>query len=150
VLLLTGKGKSDEVILGLSLGADDYLAKPYLIGVFTARVEALLRRAAIVSESVTVGHLRFNMLTNRAYYDSADLLLTQKEFTLLLLLARGGGKTLTFEYLFEKAWGQPMLGDTAPLRVQISGLARKLSAVTDNAVVESVRKRGYRLVSARS
>ena len=142
VLLLTAKGDSEDIVAGLALGADDYLAKPYYLNVFTARIEALLRRAGTVSESFAVGHLRFDLISNRAFCGDKDLLLTQKEFALLLLLAQNQGLTLSAEYLFEKVWRQPM-GDTSALRLQISNMKKKISAVTGTVLIETSRGKGY-------
>ena len=143
VLLLTAKGESQDVVTGLSLGADDYLAKPYDLNVSTARLDALLRRACTVNENITIELLRFDLLSNQALYGGKDLLLTQKEFALLLLLTQNEKKTLTFDYLFEKVWGQHLNGDTSALRLQMSNLKKKLSSVTDNVAIETTRGEGY-------
>ncbi|MCL2253234.1 MAG: response regulator transcription factor [Lachnospiraceae bacterium] len=143
ILLLTAKGESRDVVTGLSLGADDYLAKPYDLDVFTARIDALLRRAHTMSDSIFVGLLRFDLISNKASYDGEDLLLTQKEFALLLLLAQNEKKTLTPDTLFQKVWGQPPNGDTAAIRFQISGLKKKIAAATENILIETTRGEGY-------
>ena len=143
VLLLTAKGESQDVVSGLSLGADDYLAKPYDLNVFTARIDALLRRARTVNENIAIGLLRFDLLSNMASYGGKDLLLTQKEFALLLLLAQNEGKTVMAEYLFEKAWGHPLYGDTSALRMQISNLKKKITAATENILIETSHGEGY-------
>ena len=67
VLLLTAKGKSEDVVTGLSLGADDYLAKPYDLSEFVARIDALLRRARTISENLAIGSLRLNVFSNQAF-----------------------------------------------------------------------------------
>ena len=143
VLLLTAKGESSDVVTGLSFGADDYLAKPYDLNVFKARIDALLRRAAMVVENVTVGSLRFDLLCNQALYKSKDLLLTQKEFALLLLLTQNEKNNLTAEYLFEKVWGQPLCENTAALRLQVSNLKKKIAAVTGDILIETSYGEGY-------
>ncbi len=145
VLLLTAKGDSQDIVKGLSLGADDYLVKPYYLNVFTARIDSLLRRAGKVSERVWIGSLRFDLLSSQAFLEGTDLLLTQKEFALLLLLAQNENKTLTAEYLFEKAWGQSMSEDTATFKVRMSSLKKKLAAATGNILIETARGEGYRL-----
>ncbi len=145
ILLLTAKGDSQDIVTGLSLGADDYLAKPYYLNVFTARIDSLLRRAGKVAERVLIGSLRFDLLSNQAFWGDRDLLLTQKEFALLLLLAQNEKKCLTAEYLFEKAWGQPMNEDTATFKVRISNLKKKLAAATGDILIETVRGEGYSL-----
>jgi len=143
VLLLTAKDKSRDVVEGLSLGADDYLAKPYDLNVFAARIDALLRRSRAVSEYAVIGPLRFDLLCNQAFYGEQDLLLTQKEFALLFMLAQNEKRTLTAEYLFEKAWGQPMSGDNATFKVQMSNLKKKLFAAADKILIETSRGEGY-------
>ena len=143
ILLLTAKGESQDVVTGLSHGADDYLAKPYDLNVFTARLDALLRRARTVNENIAVGLLRFDLLSHQASYGGKDLLLTQKEFALLLLLAQNEKKTLSFDYLFEKVWGKSLNGDTSALRMQISNLKKKIAVVTENILIETSHGEGY-------
>jgi DNA-binding response OmpR family regulator len=86
ILLLTAKGDSEDIVKGLSIGADDYLAKPYDLNVLAARIDALLRRTQItdLNENVVIGPLRFDLLSNQALCGDKDLLLTPKEFALLL------------------------------------------------------------------
>jgi DNA-binding response OmpR family regulator len=143
VLLLTAKGESDDIVTGLSFGADDYLAKPYYVNVFTARIDALLRRAGTIGEAVAIGPLRFDLLRNKAVYQDKDLLLTQKEFAMLLLLAQNERKTLTVEYLYEKVWGQPLNDNAATLRVQMSNLKKKVTAITGDIPIETSYGEGY-------
>ena len=143
VLLLTAKGESQDVVTGLSLGADDYLAKPYDLNVFTARLDALLRRAHSVSERVAVGLLRFDLISSQAYYNGKNLLLTQKEFALLLLLAQNEKKILMSDHLYQKVWGQPLNGDTAALRLHISNLKKKITAAAAGILIETARGEGY-------
>lgn len=143
VLLLTAKGESQDIVTGLSLGADDYLAKPYYLNVFAARIDALLRRARTVTESVAIGSLRFDLISSQAFFEGRDLLLTQKEFALLLLLAQNEKQKLSAEYLFEKVWRQTLLGDTSALKIQMSNLKKKLSAVTGDILIETSRGEGY-------
>lgn len=145
VLLLTAKGDSEDIVSGLTLGADDYLAKPYYLNVFTARIDALLRRAGRINENVTIGRLRFHLPSNQAFYGGTDLLLTQKEFALLFLFAQHEREILTAEYLFEKVWGQPLNENTATFKVQMSNLKKKLSVVTADVVIETARGEGYTL-----
>lgn len=143
VLLLTARGESRDVVAGLSLGADDYLAKPYDLNVLTARIDALFRRAQTVSESIAIGLLRFDLISSQVFFDGRDLLLTQKEFALLLLLAQNEKQTLSADHLFEKVWGQPPGGDSSALRIQMSNLKKKLSATTEDIIIETSRGEGY-------
>ena len=151
VLLLTAKGEADDIVQGLSSGADEYLSKPYDLDVFAARLEALLRRSEIqnqlstISNSVTIGCLRFDVITNQAFYNDNDLLLSQKEFALLFLLAQNEGKILSPQYLFEKVWKQP-LKEKAILKTHIYNLKKKISALAPGIIIETSRGEGYSLV----
>ena len=104
VLMLTAKNEINDVIKGFDIGTDDYLVKPYDLNVFAVRVDALLRRACVVNKNIAIGLLRFDLMSHQAFYDGIDLLLTQKEFSLLLLLAENENKILTADYLFVKAY----------------------------------------------
>jgi DNA-binding response OmpR family regulator len=146
VLFLSAKDGSEDIINGLSTGADDYLAKPYDLNVLTARIEAVLRRAQVMGESVEVGTLQFNLIGNQALYCGIDLSLTQKEFGLLFLLAKKEKETLSPEYLFEKVWHQPLIDDTGALRLQMSNLKKKLAGITESIQIETSRGEGYCLV----
>ena len=143
VLLLTAKGKSEDVVTGLSLGADDYIAKPYDLNEFAARIDALIRRAGMLKDSIAIGSLRFDLLSSQAFLDGKDLLLTQKEFSLLLLLAQNERKNLSAEYLYEKVWGQPMNGNTSALRAHVSCLKKKISDLTEDVIIAFSRNEGY-------
>jgi DNA-binding response OmpR family regulator len=144
ILLLTAKSDTEDIIKGLSVGADDYLVKPYDLNVLAARIDALLRRTQTgIDENLVIGPLRFYLFSNQAFYVDTDLQLTQKEFALLLLLAQNERKTLSMEYLFEKVWKRQPAGDTIALRSQISNLKKKISAVTENILIESSRNEGY-------
>ena len=150
VLLLTAKGESQDVVQGLCAGADDYLAKPYDMDVFAARIEALLRRAGMknilkTSNNVTLGRLRFDMINNQTFYDGKDLLLSPIEFALLFLLAQNERKVLSVQYLFEKVWQQPFRDKTA-LKVHIHNLKKKLSLLDADILIETSRGEGYSLV----
>jgi len=85
ILLLTGLATPDDVVRGLSGGGDDYLAKPYDFGVLLARIESLLRRAGQIPKTLVKGALKLDIITNRAFLDGSDMLLSPKEFALLLL-----------------------------------------------------------------
>jgi DNA-binding response OmpR family regulator len=145
VLLLTAKGEAEDIVAGLSLGADDYLSKPYDLNVFAARIDALLRRSQAANDSLMVGSLHLNVISSQAYYQGEDLLLTHKEFALLLLLAKNQGKVLHAEYLYKEVWGRPLLENSSALKVQLSNLKKKLSPAED-ILIETSRGEGYRLI----
>ena len=145
VLILTAKGASQDIVTGLSMGADDYLAKPYDLNVFSARIEALLRRTQVFNDSITIGSLRLNLISNQAFHGTKDLLLTQKEFALLFMLTQNMGKKLPMNVMYEKVWGLPSKEDSSALRVQISNLKKKLVEAED-IHIESRRGEGYSLI----
>lgn len=126
VLMLTALGTTEDTVRGLDLGADDYLAKPYAYPVLAARVEALLRRARQVPEHIRKGRLCLDVTAGVAAFDGADLLLSQKEFALLLILVQNEERFIRAEYLYEKVWKQPMAGDSNALRSTLKRLRAKL------------------------
>ncbi|TCL60942.1 two-component system response regulator TctD [Kineothrix alysoides] len=126
VLLLTGLTAPEDIVRGLSKGGDDYLAKPYDFGVLLARVEALLRRAENIPEKLTRGRLSFDIMADVAMLDGTDLLLTQKEFALLLIFAQNEERCISAEYLYEKVWKAPLAGDSQALKKTIHRLREKI------------------------
>ena len=145
VLLLTAKGETEDILHGFSVGADDYLAKPYLMKIFAARLKALLRRSSNITDSVTIGLIRFDLITNRAYYKDNDLLLTQKEFALLYLLAQNEGKMIQAKHLYESVWKQPF-EENSVVKSHIFNLKKKLVAAAVDFLIDSTWGEGYSLV----
>lgn len=147
VLLLTAKGDSEDIVTGLRLGADDYLAKPYDLNVLQARIEAMLRRSSHLPQALRCGPLTLRVASNTVRCSGRDLHITQKEFALLLLLAQNPKQTLKTAYLYEKVWGKALgaAESSTALRIQISNLKKKLAAATDDILIESSRGEGYRL-----
>lgn len=128
VLLLTGLTTTEDIVRGLSQGGDDYLAKPYDFGVLLARVEALLRRAENVPEKLVRGRLCLDVTADVATFDSTDLLLSQKEFALLLIFVQNEKRFISAEYLYEKVWKQPMSGNSNTLKTTINRLREKIKS----------------------
>ncbi len=127
VLLLTGLTTPEDIVYGLSQGGDDYLAKPYDFEVLLARVEALLRRAENVPEKLVRGRLSLDVAADVATFDGNDLLLTQKEFVLLLIFVQNEGRFVSTEYLYEKVWKAPMSSDNQALKKTIHRLREKIA-----------------------
>ena len=149
VLFLTAMGETSDIVNGLAAGADDYLAKPYDLNVLAARLEALLRRTRTVADRVRIGGLYLDLVSGTALYEgeggSRDMLMTQKEFSLLFLLVQNEGKLVTAKYLYEKVWGQPFDENNTQLRVHISNLKKKLSETEAKILIETSRGEGYSL-----
>lgn len=138
VLMLTALGTDADTVAGFSTGADDYLAKPYAYPVLAARVEALLRRTGRVPETLVKGELTLTILSGQAFLRGADMLLTNKEFSCLLLLAQNENKPVSAETLYETVWHMPLVGDSQAVRTIITRLRQKLA----NSGYAIVSKRG--------
>lgn len=141
VLMLTALGTSEDTVRGLCLGADDYLAKPYAYPVLAARVEALLRRAEQISEKLNRDRISLDVAAGVATLDGTDLLLTQKEFALLLIFAQNEERFISSEYLYEKAWKQPMLANSQALKKTVFNLRKKIA--NSGWCIEWSRGEGY-------
>lgn len=128
VLMLTALGSTEDTVRGLSLGADDYLSKPYAYPILAARVETLLRRAQQVPERIHKGRLCLDVTADVATLDGADLLLSQKEFSLLLIFVQNEERFISAEYLYEKVWKQPMAGNSNTLKTTINRLREKIKS----------------------
>ena len=127
VLLLTALNSNADMIKGLEAGGDDYLPKPFDVGVFLTRIKAMLRRAGHVPETLTKGALKLSVSSGQAFLNGADMLLPQKEFALLLLFAQNENRVLTADTISEKVWGQSTNEDTNALRFQIARLRKKMT-----------------------
>ena len=142
VLMLTGYGESSDVLKGFDSGCDDYLKKPYKFTELLARIKRLLYRVELVPETVTRGRLTLKPAPMIALLDSEDILLTQKEFSLLMLFAQNENKTMSAAYIYEKVWGREMLGDDRALQQRISSLREKIEE--SGYIIATVRGEGYR------
>jgi len=149
VIILTARGSELDRVVGLELGADDYVVKPFSSAELAARIRAVLRRAARPAAGarpspVAVGAVHVDPATRRATAGGAELELTRREFDLLLALARREGAVAPRDQLVEEVWGGPWYGSPKVLDVQIAGLRRKLGPRFGRAL-ETVRGIGYRL-----
>lgn len=151
VIMLTARGDDVDRIVGLDLGADDYLPKPFNPRELLARVKAILRRTseaeASEPEELTVGDLRVNMRRREAFLRDQGLKLTNAEFVILVTLMRAPGEVVSREALTRTALGRQLLPDDRSLDTHISNLRRKLGSDEDNDVlIRSIRGSGYLLV----
>lgn len=127
VIVLSGDGKDQDMVTGFDSGCDDYVPKPYAFPVLLARIESLLRRASRVPNIIVKGSLRLDVLAGQAFIGDTDMMLAQKEFSLLLLFALNEGLTLNTDFLYERVWGQPMMNDSGALRNALSRFRKKLT-----------------------
>lgn len=148
IIMLTAKNEEVDKIVGLELGADDYMTKPFSPRELVARVKAVLRRShkeSIHDGELAVGKLRLNFASYAAYLENEKLELTPKEYELLKLFITNVGKAYTREQLLEKVWGYEYFGDTRTVDVHVRHLRAKLAAQPEVAeAIETVRGVGYR------
>ena len=149
VIMLTARGEEVDRVIGLELGADDYLAKPFSARELVARIRAVLRRMASepqpVSGALAWGPLRLDLRARKAEVDGEDLELTAAELRILELLVRADTKTVSREELMLQALGRRLLPTDRSLDTHVSNLRRKLGKLTDRVAVQSVRGSGYAL-----
>lgn len=126
ILLLTGLTTSEDIVRGLTAGGDDYLTKPYDFPVLLARVEALLRRAARVPETIAFDRLTLDVAAGVASVDGTNLLLAQKEFALLLIFVQNPERFIDGEYLCEKVWNTSIAIDSNALKNAMARLRTKI------------------------
>lgn len=157
VLMLTALGEEIDRILGLELGADDYLTKPFSTRELLARIKALLRRVEMDTQNVNhvqqieLDNIVLNLDARRVYKDGNELQLRYKEFELLSLLALNAGQVVTRAEIFDKVWGTDWLGDMRTLDVHIRWLREKLEDDPSNPrFIQTVRGVGYRFQQQRS
>lgn len=149
VIMLTAKSEEFDKVLGLEMGADDYMTKPFSVKELYARVKAVLRRTEMIkssdTEEITVGSLRILPGSFEVYKNNKKLSLTLKEYELLLYLANNKNKVLTRDQLLDEIWGYEYYGETRTVDVHIRYLRKKIEDDQEK-YIETVRGVGYRLV----
>lgn len=153
ILILSSRSDLTDKVIGLEVGADDYLTKPFEAGELIARVRANLRRQAEysavpkVEEILSVGPLRMDLGSRRVSVAENAVHLTSLEFKLLYLLATNAGRVLERETLFERVWGYDDEFNSNSLEVFVYRLRSKLEKASGIKLIETVRGVGYRLTS---
>jgi DNA-binding response OmpR family regulator len=154
ILMLTARSEEIDRVLGLEVGADDYLTKPFSIRELLARVRAILRRVELMRAegigrddapappALDAGPLRVDLGQHMASLDGQPVDLTPKEFDLLVLLMRHPGRAFSRDYLIEKVWGYDAAGSDRTVDTHVLRLRKKLGAVGDR--IETVWGLGYR------
>jgi two-component system alkaline phosphatase synthesis response regulator PhoP len=157
ILMLTAKDEEFDKVLGLELGADDYLVKPFSPREVIARVKAILRRMQVtkdeyqakeeeISEFIQIGDLKLAPEQYEAYFKGELLELTLKEFELLLYLAKNKGRVLTRDQLLSAVWNYDFAGDTRIVDVHISHLREKIERDSKKPTyIKTIRGLGYKL-----
>jgi two-component system, OmpR family, response regulator RegX3 len=145
IIVLTARGEEADRVVGLELGADDYVVKPYGLRELIARIRAVMRRTASVDNAggpMRVGDLDVDERARRATLAGRELELTPKEFDLLAALARDPGAALTRRRLLAEVWDTSWYGSSKTIDVHVAALRRKLG---DPGWIETVRGVGFRL-----
>ncbi|MEO8391452.1 MAG: response regulator transcription factor [Chloroflexota bacterium] len=147
VLLLTAKSEEMDRVVGLTVGADDYLTKPFSPRELVARVKAVLRRGRGTADAQTLQfqHLRIDAQRYEVYRDDEPIDLTTREFKLLKLLATYAGMVLSREQLLEQVWGYDFFGEDRVVDVHIGHIRQKLELnPADPQFILTVRGVGYK------
>ncbi|WP_300348440.1 response regulator transcription factor [Clostridium sp.] len=150
VMIITAKGEEFDKVLGLELGADDYITKPFSIRELMARIKALLRRSNVKKEEniIKFGDVTVNFKTREVTKNSKNIELTLKEFELLKLLIQNKGNILTRELLLDKIWGYEYIGETRTVDVHIRHLRKKVESDDKNPqYIQTIRGVGYKFTS---
>ena len=148
IIMLTAKAEEVDRIIGLEMGADDYIAKPFSMRELMARIKAVLRRSSSSdrnnSNVLVIGRLKIDFASYQVWLADASVPLTPKEFDLLKLLVTNQGRAFSRDELLERVWGYEYYGDTRTVDVHIRHLRSKLAAdeALSNAI-ETVRGVGY-------
>ncbi len=145
IIVVTAKGEEVDRVVGLELGADDYIVKPFGFRELLARIRAVMRRARPGSErsQLTVGALEVDVSGRRASLGNTPLALTTKEFDLLVLLASEPGSVVSRQRILREVWDTEWFGPTKTVDVHVASLRKKLG---DPGWIETVRGVGLRLV----
>ena len=152
VIMLTAKDSEIDKVVGLEIGADDYVTKPYSYRELVARVHAVLRRRhGVVEEddddALEVGRVRMDVDRHIVEVDGARVPLPLKEFELLELLLRNAGRVLTRNQLIDRVWGSDYVGDTKTLDVHVKRVRAKIETDPANPqLLLTIRGLGYKLV----
>lgn len=151
IIMVTAKAEEIDKIIGLELGADDYITKPFSVREVVARVNAVIRRNTRVEnapeepvEEYVHKGLRLDIESHSVFCEDAALELTFKEFEILKLLMKNKGRVMTREVLLDRIWGYEYVGETRTVDVHIRYLRSKLSQYGLEECIETVRGVGYR------
>ena len=150
VIMLTARGEEIDRVLGLEVGADDYLAKPFSFRELLARIQATLRRVQLDRQitqphTVTMRHISLDPVARRVYKEENELQLSAREFELLSVLMKNAGRAMSREELIKQVWGEDWVGDQRTLDVHVRWLRLKIEEdPASPKFLQTVRGYGYR------
>ncbi len=146
IIMLTAKGQESDIVLGLNLGADDYVTKPFNMNELLARIKAMLRRKERVNTAVLrFGDYELDLGAHRLMRDSQELQLTPKEFKLLQFFAEHEGRALTRDEILRSVWGSGIYVNTRSVDRCVTTLREKIELEPHNpTLIHTIRDIGYR------
>ena len=149
IIMLTAKDTEVDKVVGLELGADDYVTKPYSKAELIARIRAVLRRQSDVTNTaegvITAGPVRIDVERHQVNINDQLVSLPLKEFELLEFLVRNSGRVLTRSQLIDRVWGSDYFGDTKTLDVHVKRLRAKIEKDPANPLyIQTIRGLGYK------
>jgi DNA-binding response OmpR family regulator len=159
ILILTARDDEIDRVVGLEIGADDYLTKPFSMRELLARVKALLRRRELlqdelssekteISDVIRAGDLEIDLGAHRVIAGGKEIALKPREWDLLVFLARHPGQVCTSDQILQNVWGYDFHGDSRTVAVHVHGLREKLEQELDGRrYIETVRGVGYRFTA---
>jgi two-component system response regulator RegX3 len=157
IIMVTAKSSEIDTVVGLEVGADDYVTKPYRLRELVARMRAVLRRSPpageeeLAADALEVGDLRLDPERHEVYLRGGQVVLPLKEFELLELLMGNAGRVLTRETLIDRVWGPHYVGDTKTLDVHVKRLRAKIEDDPARpSRITTIRGLGYKFEGARA
>ncbi len=155
IIFLSCKGESEDKIMGLTVGGDDYITKPFSPGEMVARVKAHLRRSRLMQEKdkeqtsrLVFPNLVIDLLSHEVLLGGKKIDLSSMEFKILAVLAQNPNKVFSAEELYEKAWGSNSMGDFRTLMVHISNLRKKIEPdPSQPRYITTIRGVGYKFMA---
>ncbi|MGG7163628.1 response regulator [Clostridium ihumii] len=147
IIMITAKSEEIDKIVGLEIGADDYITKPFSVREMVARVKAIMRRTSNKKEvnNFSFDNIYINFDKHEVKRDGEKIELTLKEFELLEILIKNEGKVVTREFLLDKIWGYEYIGETRTVDVHIRHLRQKIESDDKNPIyIQTIRGIGYK------
>lgn len=149
IIMLTAKGETVDRIIGLEIGADDYITKPFSPREVVTRIKTVSRRSGNSDISkhknvIVQGNLKIDIESHEVYIDGNLVSITPKEMKIFYMLASNSGKTLTREYILSEVWGYDYFGDTRVVDTQIKRLRKKISQFEVDCEIKSIYGVGYK------